>query len=535
MPRLESALVLLLVAGTVASFWAFPVVPTQDGPAHLANAAAIREIVLDPAAPHATYFELNRMPTANWVTHLVLALLLGVVSPLVAEKLLFTAHVVFFALIASLAVRAAGDRAPGAVLLMLPFATGWTFHMVFQNFSFASSVFLLILVLYWRTERLGPLPRTALLAGPALLLQLLHGYVFGVALGSCLVLAAWDALRARRARPRTDRACLRPLVTVALSFLPGVLLELGWVAGRPADSRMDHRGFLSLLAIASRLESAASFEERELLLTRALLALFAAAVAVVLWRWRKVREITRADGFFLLALVLFVLYFVTPDWIFGVGLLSYRLLYFPFLALALWLAARLRGRTRLAVVLAAFAIGCGLLGQHVRVYQRHAPYITDYLAIAGEIEPGSTLLALTANGKIPGLGSEKVAYPIHPFMHSAGYVATLRRSVLLNNYEALAGTFPLVFRREADPRRSMGNPDTLPPHLRFSSYGQGQEGVGRIDYVLRWQTGPWSEEHFVERDEFEAILGGWASQLERSFERVATSPHGWLEVWRARS
>ena len=76
--------------------WAFHYLPTQDGPSHLANAQILKDYGT-PAAGYEAFFEVRWDPLPNWTSHLVLAGLLYLAPPLVAEKLLVSLYVLGFA------------------------------------------------------------------------------------------------------------------------------------------------------------------------------------------------------------------------------------------------------------------------------------------------------------------------------------------------------------------------------------------------------------------------------------------------------
>src|SRR5262249_47677534 len=76
--------------------WAFHFVPTQDGPAHLYNAQVIKDYG-NSAAGYKQYFKIPPNTLPNWTSHLLLAGLLFLFPPLVAEKLLVSLYILGFA------------------------------------------------------------------------------------------------------------------------------------------------------------------------------------------------------------------------------------------------------------------------------------------------------------------------------------------------------------------------------------------------------------------------------------------------------
>src|SRR5688572_3125845 len=79
---------LLLIVLHVAVLWAVAWVPTQDGPCHLENAVILAEYRTHP--PYGANFEINTAPVPNWFSHVSLAALTLVVSPVIAERLFLT-------------------------------------------------------------------------------------------------------------------------------------------------------------------------------------------------------------------------------------------------------------------------------------------------------------------------------------------------------------------------------------------------------------------------------------------------------------
>src|ERR1051325_10961691 len=91
--RLFLALALL----QLVPIWSVHYLPTTDGPSHLYNAWVMRDLVGGHRGPIAETFEIDWRPHPNWIETAALALLMTVLPPLVAEKLLVSAIVLLFA------------------------------------------------------------------------------------------------------------------------------------------------------------------------------------------------------------------------------------------------------------------------------------------------------------------------------------------------------------------------------------------------------------------------------------------------------
>ena len=89
-PRVYKYLFLFLLVAHLAPIWFFRYFPSQDGMVHVYNA-----YILKPYQNPALYkmreiFQLNWTIFPNWVSHLLMAGSMFVVSPLIAEKILLT-------------------------------------------------------------------------------------------------------------------------------------------------------------------------------------------------------------------------------------------------------------------------------------------------------------------------------------------------------------------------------------------------------------------------------------------------------------
>ena len=121
--------------------WAFRYLPTQDGPSHLANALIVKEFG-GSAAGFEDTFELRLEPVPNWTSHILLAGLMHLVPPLIAEKLLASLYILGFAGAFRYFLGAFGDRCRALSWLGLLFVYNRCFWMGFHNYC-------LSLILVW--------------------------------------------------------------------------------------------------------------------------------------------------------------------------------------------------------------------------------------------------------------------------------------------------------------------------------------------------------------------------------------------------
>src|SRR3990170_613583 len=189
-PGLEQTLLALAALASVAALWSVAWFPSQDGPAHVDSANVLR-LYLQPARDDIrAQYRLLVEPVPNLTGQVLLAALLGVLSPATAEKVLLSVYLILFPLAIRYALRAGGGGGLAA-LLALPFAWSRLFHWGFHNFGWGLVV-LLVALGYWMRHRDGLHGARWLgLLGLGLLLHFTHLGAVAPALVLIGTLAAW--------------------------------------------------------------------------------------------------------------------------------------------------------------------------------------------------------------------------------------------------------------------------------------------------------------------------------------------------------
>jgi hypothetical protein len=212
-----------------------------------------------------------------------------------------------------------------------------------------------------------------------------------------------------------------------------------------------------------------------------------------------------------------------------------RLMLYPFFAAVLWMgwAAVPVARVRtLALALAALFVAAS--GLRLARYREIDGWIAEYRSVAPAIEAGSAILPLTLSpyGVRQGHdveGRKALSYRVAPFTHVAGWIATERAGVDLDNSQATTRHAPLRWRPERDPFHALPTApyglESEPPCVQLSSYARTE---GRIDYVLLA-----GDAVAAGRDRCGAML---LSELRAGWEPVYLSqPRGFVQVWRPRA
>ncbi len=496
-----------LLLASLAPIWWFRYFPSQDGPAHLENAAILREYHDPQRSLLRIFYEINAQPEPNWLGHLLLAGLMAFVPPLVAEKILLSGYLLLLPLSLRYALKSVRGQSGFLTLLIFPFVPNLFFHMGFYNFCYSLPL-LFFVVGYWLRHE-GEFTPVRILVLLLLGVILYFGHLVSL-MAAWVVIGIqvlWQAWLVSKPGISGFWSALWPRLRVLLAaFLPTLLLALwflarqGWAA-RPAES---FEG--STWSILLKLEALVSYSVSEALVSVVVFAGFVALSGYLVAARLKRSGASSSDGLLLAAAAFVFLYFLTPSALSGGLFVNFRLTLYPFFTLMLWFATQPAIHAlRWAVRTGACLTTLGLLGLHAHTYALANAYMDDLLGIAEAIEPDHTLLAL--NYSPAGIGSDGKALSsrVGPFRHAAGHLAVSRHVVNLANYEATTGYFPILYRPDVNPYLHMGKDEqvldhglhTVPPRVDLLEY---QKSTGQpVDYIVIWglradqQSWPWTQ------------------------------------------
>jgi hypothetical protein len=524
----EGVLFALLLALHLALIWAFPFIPTQDGPGHQAVAFILRQYERPDAGLLRQYYMPNREALPNWFIFFLMSRVLAFLPVPLTEKVLATAYVLLLPLSVRYALRAVDPRAGFLAVLSFPFTCNYLFHMGFFNFCFSLAAFFFT-VGYWlrRPEGMGP----RWIAGLALLVlwvYFCHPVTLVLTVAALLTLAGWRALLDRRSGSQGLWGGFRRWLGPLIACLPALLLMASFV-GRRTGAKISFLPLWVKVKHLAGLYSLASVSRWTIPLA-ALLALLFYIVAVLCLRARGRRPPGPADGLLLVVAVFVAAYFAAPSELAGGGFINHRLNVFPFLALLLWFGAFEHpvGRRRV-IQIAAAAIAVAFLAVFAWMYARIDGGLSKIVAAGDHIEPDHTLLFLSYAHQGERPDGQPLVFRTAPFVHAGGYIAAEKRLVDLSLYEANEDYFPILYRPALNPylHLSVGllGIEEKPPRVEILAYSK--RTGGRVDYVLLWGL---REERRSEPGVRKVL-----DQLAAGFEEVWVSPDGRVRLYCARA
>ena len=487
-PRVERGLFALLLGLHLGPVWASRYFLTTDGPAHLYNAWVLKTMLLDPQSKFHTLLAFNVNPEPNYLGHLLLAALLTMLPPWLAEKALLTLYVAGLPLAVRYLVRSWQPTAGFLAVLAFPFVYSAVFQWGFYNFCLGL-VAVLLGIGYWKRHLAGvpglPGRRIAGLLGLVTLLYLAHPLAY-LAGGLLLGLLVAEELLSNSAPNGTWWARTAAQVgALALAFLPTLPL-LGWYFWRKGSEGNGAAAPLGWLRYATDLMQLEPLRymgpaERPFRLLVAMLLLLAVAHAA----WQRLRGQAVAPVWAWLAGsgLLAMAYLLVPDALAGGSIIRPRLGLLCYLLVLGGLATVPYARAvRWALLLGGGGVAGALLGFRANCYQTMQAGLAEYRSAAPYLRPGSTLapLEFARAGLRPG--GRPGGSCLAAFSHAASYLAVERNLVNYENYEAQTGYFPLVWR---PGQERLSQRDSLPQRLDAARHART---AAPPDYMLVWDA-----------------------------------------------
>jgi hypothetical protein len=485
--RLFFALALLYIF----PFWTVRYLPTIDGACHTYNAWILRQSGNVEEYPlFHQYYEVNWQPYPNWVSQGTMALLMFVVPPLVAEKLLVSGCILLFLGGAWYLVGAVKPGERWLAFLAFPFAYHQLFQNGFYNFSISLGLFLFILGCWWR-NRASPT-----LAFAVKINLLLWACYFSHILSFTLALAAIGILWLATLRRESWR---RHALHIPI-LLPQLVLTLWFFLKQGGGAVAGDLPLQRLLKYFIHLRVLETFSEVQRWGGKALATLFLVLLVYTLRRsGRPLRD--EANAFLLLAAAGVLLFIFSPTEMSGGGLIKQRLSLYPYLLLIPWFAPGWAERgKRIGIAALALAALVNLLAL-AHWYRLRGGEVESYLTALSAVRPNSRVLAVLFQR----------TWPTDALSHAVGYAALEKGLIDWDNYEAKMPFFPTRFHPSVQ-HPQLGRIMQEPASLRVLT------NRDLIDSVYTWQMPPDSS---------------LRRRLRRSYRRIAHQFGG--ELWQRKN
>jgi hypothetical protein len=410
--------------------WLLEYYLTLDGPSHLNNWVSAVQVWL--GNPDFTEgLEFNPLFVPNWISHVIAMPLLGVLSPVLVEKVIQALLVVgvpwsVFSLIA-----AAGGKREWAYAA-IPFGYSMLFILGFYNFLFSVIFLLLGLASMMRSATCSMLQRSLRVILWSLLLYICHP----------LMLALFAAGLGLLALDRWSKQKKVPFADFILALVPTLSMAGFLLAFRHESqySYVDSSELWRWLIVGRCLVHYDQLEEQYtgIMALAVHAGALVAAVLAVLARMRN-KSAVSFSFLMLLPLIALIAYFVLPDSDGWAGYVSIRMLFVLMLFLIVC-GALLKPDVRLssAMIVVVALSYASLLYQRKGTAKALSSACTEVRNAGRALPEGSSVLAVNA-GDNWLLG------------HAAVLVSSVSPVFCIENHECGTGYFPLVYKKDPFP------------------------------------------------------------------------------------
>ncbi|MBL8150480.1 MAG: hypothetical protein JNN15_11195 [Blastocatellia bacterium] len=526
----ENFLFLTLLLVHLIAIWIFKYIPTSDGPTHIETAEIISNYSKQEL--YQKFFYFNKNLGANWLGHLLLVLLLKFLPPLVAEKVLISGYVILFPISVRYALSKIKVETTFLALLSFPFIFNSLFDFGFFYFCYSSVVYFFTIGFWLKQREAFTFKAAFTLSLLALLLYLTHLFSLMAASLTIAVMSIWFTLADLKKgadQQSLKRAFISRAVIPFLSFLPAVLMVLGFISNKSSYGRNLGDQKSDLLYYLLYLEPLLSYgtnDDWEGKLARLLFGVIASVFLYLIFSKLFSNSWQLLDGLFWLVPTFLLLYYLLPSEAFSGGLIKERAALYFFLVSFFWLAAQHYSKLVKTLIesLLVFISLSMLIEQHIKWTELNG-YIEEYVSVTDSIEPNKIVLPITLSAYVLPDGT-RVSSNIPPFIHLSSYVVWQKDLINLANFEAHSYHFPIRYRPEVDPHKLVGKEveKNRPSSLEILSY-KNSTGY-EIDYVIVW--GMPNDPRVMQHPAFQQI----GNQLQQGYSLTYSSSRGLVKLFR---
>jgi hypothetical protein len=512
--RLWRTAFLALIILECVPVWVFHYFPSQDGPSHLHNASVLAHYGTTPI--YQQYYRIVPFaPAGNMLTQFLMAALLKVTEPQLAEKVLLSSYFILFFVSFRYMLRALTPYADYFAVFSGILVPNFFLYKGFWNFSFSVSFLMLTIGYYLRQQSCcAPTGQSQVSTGDSLsnhwgrsrlqssvlllaglILYLTHIVSWVICILAVAVLGLPQLICAVHGRQNSalSLAARRALLQYSLpicSLLPPIIFMLSHLAHSQEESvcAAEPSSFRERLWPLYSLSFLNTIAGSDPMLTRVVaITLLIASFCVVGVILCRRQYHWPSSSVLALSLICAALVVVGPDCVGSGSYIHQRVALFALLFFIVWLASALPAWPRLALnVLSALfcAITVITFAVRVPVLSELNRGLSDFVHVGQKIRPGSTVLALCTERH----------QGVDPFRHAVGLL-TAKTIIDLRNYEASTDYFTTRFQADRSPFPALGTPkqlEAVPPVFDIRRYER--ETTGRVDYILCYGSYECAEE-----------------------------------------
>ena len=522
MPRIKLLYVLLImgVALCLSQIWWPHYYLTGDGPCHLYNANVLHNIWNNnDVAFYSKFYQVIYDPNPNWLSHILLGLPLYFTNGVIAEKLFLSVYAGLLIGGFFLLMKKVSGSSSYWITLIFLFVFHHTLAKGFYNFSLSTAFYFWML---WSWLRFIDKRNTIntlvffLFTGLIFFTQLLP-FVFGVI--TCLSLAVSYAL----AKERGDSVLpvnnfLKSTITLGILVAPFAVLMFRFTNKEGGMNIELHHHFYRLIELVQFKYAINATNKEAFFCAIAGITIISLLIVSIAVRLKGKFSFHKYDGFLISLFIIMGVYLFFPeDFMKRVILMSMRAQLYVLALAVLYISCTLSQQIKNAGGVILFVCFAGLTIIRIKNMAVASEAAEDYNSVAHYIPAHAVVLPLDF---APG-GKDKNGKVIsdfnYLFVHALHYSAVEKSWIMLDNYEANAGYFPLLWTYKTNPYTHLSRNEGIeahPPSADITAY-TNYSGVS-VDYVVLWGY----DSSYLNKGQYKEL----DNQIKTAYHLVYTSP-----------
>lgn len=491
MPRIK-LLYALMISGIIVclfQIWLPAYFLTGDGPCHVYNAKILHDLWKgDNVAFYNRFFSASYDPNPNWLSQLLIAGFMFLFNGVVSEKLFLSVYALLLIAGFYKVIKHISGSSSYFITIVFIFVFHYSLAKGFYNFTLGIAFFFWMLWAWMRFLDKRDTRNTIvffLFTALTFFSQLLP-FVFGVI--CCGLLMISDSLAKENAKRPPVYEIIRGELILGILIAPFAALTL-WFTNRQGGLGIQLRHHFYRLIELVQFKFGINGRTREELFTSitgfTIMALFICAVG---YRIRKKEFIHRYDGLIYSFLVLsFVYIFFPDDFLHRAILITIRTQLFLLALAGMVIAYILPQQVKNAGGLIIFICFICLSAVRGQMMLHAADAVADLNGVIPYIKPNS--LVVLFNYAPSGLDRQRhfIGDRNYLFSHALDYTGCRKPVIMMDNYEANTGYFPLLWNYKCNPYVHLWtsrNNETGKPDVDIENYSR--VSGASIDNIVLW-------------------------------------------------
>jgi hypothetical protein len=432
--------------------------PSMDGSCHLYNSNLIINLLNGNSNPIHNFFALNHNIVPNWISFFILVAFNSFLPAWIAEKIFILIYIAGFTISFRLLIKQLSPENISLSIFIFPFAFSFLFHLGFYNYAF-SFILLFSTLYYWlKTYKSTSIFKYFILLALLLLTYfsaILTFFFTGLCLGLfIIVFAIKDYLKSNEKKQIIKKFFIDFFLLLLIS-IPGLVLSFLFFKTTIFFPNENHYSYGELLKWLLDIRAIIVFDyPGEQILTRPffLIAIIITGISIYTRFFKKGRfldhnKLQKSDVLIIPVILSLSFLFTIPNGS-GAGMMSDRFCLLFYIFFIIWVSSQAVQKTikYISIVLIiSFHLG--------HVFKIQNGTIRDLNKDATQIYQSSKYIKENSI-ILPVNMSDNWIEP-----HFSNYLGVDKTLIVLENYEATVGWFPVKLNSHKFPNLKLGNAD----------------------------------------------------------------------------